>query len=65
MSLIAQPDGLPLHYIRRLVGQAAWTKYSVIRKQQRGLLDKVLHVMISILVLITVSVDPADVPSIC
>ncbi|XP_064396312.1 DNA-directed RNA polymerase, mitochondrial-like isoform X2 [Halichondria panicea] len=41
MSLIAHPDGMPIQYVNRQVGQAAWTKYSVIRKEKRGLLDKI------------------------
>ncbi len=41
MSLIAHPDGMPIQYLSRQVGQAAWTKYSVVRKEKRGLMEKV------------------------
>ncbi len=41
MSLIAHPDGMPIQYLSRQVGQAAWTKYSIIRKEKRGLMEKV------------------------
>ena len=36
-----QPDGIPLHHICRLVGQAAWVRYIVLKKKEMGCMEKV------------------------
>ena len=39
--MLEQPDGLPVNYLCRLIGRAAWCKYVIMTKQENGVVEKV------------------------